>query len=187
MNLWVPDYSWLSLLAPVAGSSLAIGPRQSIVTQDAAAQTLGAGASAFLTWNANDLSAGAWTPPAATTAVLFEAIHAGLSNPDGAAKLQVLTLALNIGDGIADLVANAILAMPYTFPAVVQSGLGWNGQIPLPILQPVNGIVSANGPVAHAALVNTDGAAAHTYQRYLKYIFRYIYNVDAARGRAFIH
>lgn len=181
---WVPDYSWIALLKPLAGRTLQIGPGLNILVQDAANQTQNAGVSSILSYSANTITANIWPVPTSNQAVMFENLRAWLVFTDTSAKLSVVAATLSVGDGSSAVGIQFCQGMPFTAPAI-SGGVGWqmNAYVPVPLLIP-RPTVSAAGPSATISLVNTDGGASHTFKRGIQYTFRVIDNVDFSMGPA---
>jgi hypothetical protein len=178
---WSPDYSWLSLLKPQAGRTLQVSGPLQINQQDAANQNLAASTSVFANFTANTITAGVWTPPLPNQAVLIENLRCWIQATDNSGKLELQNAACGLGDGFSFVALVASFAMPFTYPALTNTGAYYVSAQPIPLLIP-RPVPAVNGPNAFFWILNTDGAGAHTYKRGIAFTYRIIDNVDFSSG-----
>lgn len=173
---WTPDYSSLSLLKPLPGRVLNIGPSTVLQVSDAANQSIAASTTQIASFTTNGLVPGSWNAPGANQVVLFELLLASIITADTSGKLQIGFAQL--GNGGTGFVSIAALAypMPFTFPAL--TGVQFQVQAALPITPCYP---PATGPSANFLLTNTD-TAAHTYTRRITMRYRVVDGVDQTSG-----
>lgn len=180
---WSPDYAWLSMLRPQTGKVLEIGPPLSMAVQDSANQTINASIVANVTFSANTLTAGIWTPPGLNQAVLIESLRAAVIETDANGKIQINLALLMTGDtinsGIPAFLSCGVL--PFTQPAIANVTTWIVGENPMPLILP-RPTVSANGPLVQFVITNTDASNSHTYKRNITYSYRIISNCDFTAG-----
>jgi len=179
---WVPDYAFLSLLKPMAGRTLLIGPPLRAVGADSANQTLAASTTAAVSINFNTVTAGSLQMPNVNQVFMWESLSGTLTATDASGKLQITESVLYHNGGFSQFAGPNMAPLPFTFPAL--SGRNWvvvgTNPIPLQYGQPSD----PNGPTFYVTLTNTDGSASHTYKRQIAGIYRLIDNVDLSSGPA---
>jgi hypothetical protein len=104
------------------------------------------------------------------TALLLEGIFWRVQATDASGKLQVLGCNIGTPGALRDVAGNP---PPWTFPPLINSFFDLQSVFNVVFLGP--GTVAL---VARAYLLNTDGAAAHTYQRTLSFSYRLISGVE---------
>jgi len=178
---WVPDYSWISLLKPAPGYALSISAPMQLIAQDAANQTLAASTVGGAGFTLNTLVPGTWVAPGANQAVLFENIGGSILVTDNSGKIQILNVTASLGDNFTNPALVSTSALPFTFPALLNNIARWVTAQPVPLMLP-RPTPSANGPAFGITLLNTDGAASHTYKRTISLTFRLIGPCDFSSG-----
>lgn len=180
----------LQFLQPLDASSdqakrVMVGPRQILQVQDAADQTVAASGVVFVSFGFNNIVPGTWSKPPANAGVIFEHFRANISGQDASGKLQVtIPLVLSVGPVANVPLSQYATPVPFTFPA---SNVRYEirALTPMPAYQPTDGDFSA-GPSATFTVVNSDGAASHTYRRQLVAMFRYFYDFDYTKERVYV-
>jgi hypothetical protein len=181
----------LQFLQPLSANDpqtarIMVGPRQLVIAQDAANQTATASSAATVQFSANTILAGAWNTPSAAIGVLYETIRANIISEDTSGKLQItIPLTIGIAPNINVPLANYPTPIPMTFPAIANAAFEIRTLPPTMPYLPTDGPYP-NGPAAIFGLVNTDGAASHTYKRTIVISFRYIFDVDYTKERVYI-
>lgn len=181
----------LQFMQPLNASSdqvarIMVGPRAIITVSDPAAQTLAISAAQFTSFSANDIIAGTWTKPPGNAGVLYEAIRYGITTQDASGKIQLTVPSwIAISSGINAVIAPGNSPLPYTLPAINSCTYEIRALTPMPASLPVDPPL-ANGPSASIGLINTDGAATHTYKRFISYVYRYIYDIDTTKERVYV-
>lgn len=176
---WVPDFAFLSLLKPIFGRTLQIGPSVRVVGADSSNQTLAASTAVSTTINFNTNTAGTLAMPGANQVYLWESMSGTITAEDASGKLQISRVVLYLNGGFSFLLGPMASSLPWTFPALVSN---WTlmGQFPIPLQygQPVD----TNGPSFNTLLVNTDASNSHTYRRQITGVYRLVDNVDLSWG-----
>jgi hypothetical protein len=181
----------LQFIQPLSASDpqfarIMVSPRRTISVADAGNQSLAASATSLITFSANDLVAGSYSPPPAGVGLLFEHFRATIQATDTSAKLQItvpLRLALNTPLQLP--LAPFVTPIPFTFPALATATYTLIAATPMPVWLPTDAPF-ANGPQAYFGLTNSDGAGAHTYQRYITYLYRLIYDIDSSKEKVYV-
>jgi hypothetical protein len=189
---WAPDYSSLSLLKPMPGRVLAIGPSMLLgAAEPPAEHSVAASTIVVAGLNVNAITSGLWVPEGANQAVMFESISAGLQTNDTTKSLTVLDIHCDIGDGVSLVPLNGTSGTP--FAMVGQGGLSpfwyvWSAVLPPILLIPRSDAggfdysTPGNGPTFVVSLQNTDGANAHNFSMRVQFTYRLIDNVDFTTG-----
>lgn len=180
----------LQFLQPLDASTdqarrVMVGPRQYLNVQDATDQTVAASGVVFVSYGANNIAAGSWSKPPANAGVIFEHLRANISGQDASGKLAItIPLVLGTGPIVNAPISAYALPLPFTFPA---SNVRYEirALTPMPAYQPTDGDFSI-GPTATFTIINTDGAAAHTYRRALVAIYRYFFDFDYTKERVYV-
>lgn len=167
-------------------SRIMVGPRKTVSLSDSTPQSLAASTSLNFAWNANTIAAGTWTPPPTGVGVVIEMFRGAIQCADASGKLQIVGPAiLSHIPGMHVGAAWNPNALPFTYPLLINVMWTLTALTPMPPYLPTDGPYS-NGPAVQMILTNTDGAGAHTYNRYIGYVYRYVYDIDTSKEKVYV-
>jgi hypothetical protein len=188
-----PPLAWLNMQDRFSAQC---GPRVAIpVCTDTADVVLAASASIAEVWDtttSGSITVGGHFPQSSdlpmgrNEAIIFEDAWAGITSRDASGKLQVVSMLLVYPSSMAaggTMPTQPNGAFPFTFPALTGNTLRAGvdvGYLPYAL--------GSENPLAYvrvfATIVNTDGAAPHSYRRTLQFNYRRVTGIDPSIGVA---